>query len=369
MTKEYKNHTDINKSTEEEIDLMQLVKILWNERKKIIKITICFMLLGLFVAIFSEKEYTATTTIVPQNSKENKLAKLGGLAAIAGINIGGMNNGTITPNLYPQIINSIPFKLELLKTKLKFEDIEEPITIQTYYEEYYTPNLLGYIKKYTLGLPGLIIKTIQGEKGDNIPSTSGKKQLIRISKKDDLFLKIIRSKLSINVNSKNNYITLSASMPEALAAAQLTKRAQDLLQNIITDIKIKQAKSELEFVEKRFIEKKKETEEAQLKVAKFKDQNKNITTATVQTELQRLQAEYSVIYDIYSELAKQLEAKKIQVTENTPVFSIIDPVTIPIEKSKPKRLIILIIWTFFGGICGIGFVFGKRFFDSIKDEF
>ncbi len=370
MTNEYKKHSDVNKSSEEEIDLIQLAKILWNERKKVIKITMYFMLFGLFVALFSEKEYTAQTTIVPQSSKENKLGNLGGLAAMAGINIGAMSNGTITPNLYPQIINSIPFKLELLKTKLNFEDIEKPVTFRIYYDKYYTPSLFGYIKKYTIGLPGLIIKAIQGKEEDNdMPNVSGKKQLIRISKEDDDFFKLIEKKLSLDINDKDNYVTLSASMPEALAAAQLTKRAQDLLQNIITDIKIKQAQSELEFVEKRFVEKKEEMEKAQLKVAKFKDQNQNVTTATAQTELQRLQAEYGVIYGVYSELAKQLEAKKIQVTENTPVFSVIDPVTLPIEKSRPKRLLILIIWTFFGGICAVGFVFGKYFFDSIKDEF
>ncbi|PID89426.1 MAG: hypothetical protein CSB01_02045 [Bacteroidia bacterium] len=299
MTNQYKNQTDINQPTEDEIDLIQLAKVLWNERKKVIKITICFMLLGLFVAIFSEKEYTATTTIVPQGTKDNKLSNLGGLAAMAGINLGGGGNGTITPNLYPQVINSIPFKLELLKTKLNIEDIKKPITFQTYYEDYYTPSLFGYIKKYSIGLPAIIINAIRGEKEKTTKTNIlFGKTLINISKDEEKLLKIIASKLSLNVNNKDNYVTLSASMPEALAAAQLTQRAQDLLQNIITNIKIEQAKNELEFVEKRFVEKKKEAEKAQLKLAKFSDQNKNVTTATAQTELQRLRAEYDVIYGV-----------------------------------------------------------------------
>ncbi len=372
MTNENKNKTNsVNNPADDEIDLIQLVKTLWDERKRIIKITIIFMLLGLFVAIFSEKEYTASSTMVPQSSKDNKLGNLGGLAAMAGINLGSGGNGTITPNLYPKIVNSIPFKLELLKTKLNIANVEKPITFQTYYKEYYRPGLLGYIKKYSIGLPGLIIKTIRGEKKEDIVIHEDfkSKQVITISKEEKKLLKIIESQLSLNVNDKDNYVTLSATMPEALAAAQLTKRAQNLLQKIITEIKIEQAKSELQFVEKRFLEKKKEAEKAQLKLAKFRDRNRNVTTATAQTELERLQAEYSVIYGVYSELAKQLEAKKIQVTENTPIFSVIDPVTVPIEKSKPKRGLILVIWTFLGIICGIGFVFGKRFFDSIKEEF
>ncbi len=370
MTNQYKNQTDINQSTEDEIDLIQLVKVLLDERKKVIKITICFMLLGLFVAIFSEKEYTVQTTIVPQVSKDNKFGNLGGLAAIAGVSSGN-GNGAITPNLYPQIIKSIPFKLELLKTKLNIKGVEKPITFQTYYEEYYSPGLFTYIKKYTIGLPGILIGAIRGNNKKNVDLDRNHKakQIINVSKDEEKLLKTIESKLSLNVNDKDNYVTLSASMPEALAAAQLTQRAQDLLQSIITNIKIEQAKNELKFVEKRFVEKKKEAEKAQLRLAKFSDQNKNVTTATAQTELQRLQAEYNVIYGVYSELAKQLETKKIQVTENTPIFSVINPVTVPMEKSKPKRSLIIVIWTFLGIVCGVGFVFGKRFWDSIKEEF
>ncbi|NQU53200.1 MAG: hypothetical protein HQ522_11755, partial [Bacteroidetes bacterium] len=59
---------------------------------------------------------------------------------------------------------------------------------------------------------------------------------------------------------------------------------------------------------------------------------------------------------------------RIRVKEDTPVFSIIKPVTVPIEKSKPNKPMILIIWIFLGGIFGIGWIFGKQFFGTVKEK-
>ena len=87
-----------------------------------------------------------------------------------------------------------------------------------------------------------------------------------------------------------------------------------------------------------------------------------------QTSLEVLQSEYDLAYNVFTELAKQLETQKIQVKENTPVLTIIDPVYVPIEKSKPKRFSILIIWSFIGLFFGIVWVFGKDSFFKLKDE-
>jgi len=75
-----------------------------------------------------------------------------------------------------------------------------------------------------------------------------------------------------------------------------------------------------------------------------------------------------LIYGIYSELAKQLEQAKIQVKQDTPVFTIIEPISVPTKKSKPNRPMILFIWLFLGGILGTGIVFGKGYLKTIKKQ-
>jgi len=355
---------------EDEIDLIALAKTLWEGRRTVIKTTLIFMVLGLFIAIFSAKEYTASTTMVPQSAEGgSKLGgSLGGLAAMAGINLGSMGGGsTIPPTLYPKIVNSIPFQKELMQTPLSIEGQKEEVSFAEYYLEIKKPGLLGYIKKYSIGLPGLILKSIRGEAAaSSLQLEAG--SLISISQDEKKLINILSAQLSIEVNDKDGYVSISARMPEAKSSAQMVQKAQVLLQEAITDFKIQKAQDQLAFVEERYAEKEKEAKNAQKKLASFRDRNKNVSTATAQTEQERLTAEYNLVYGVYSELAKQLETQKIQVKEDTPIFTIIEPVSIPMDKSKPNRPMTLVIWTFLGGIVGVGMVFGKEFFTSIKDK-
>jgi len=355
---------------EDEIDLIQLAKTLWDGRKTVIKTTLIFMVLGLFIAMFSAKEYTASTTMVPQSAEGGtKLGgSLGGLAAMAGINLGSMGGGsTIPPTLYPKIIASVPFQKEMMKTPLTIAGQKEKVTFQEYYLDIAKPGLLGYIKKYTIGLPFVIIKAIKGKS----PITNDQltnDHLLTISEDDKELMEKLSGQLSIEVNDKDGYVSISARMPEARPAAEMVQRAQILLQEAITDFKIKKAKDQMAFVEERYAEKEAAFTAAQNKLARFRDQNKNVSTAMAQTQMERLQSEFSMASSVYTELAKQLETQKIQVKEDTPVFTIIEPVAVPLDKSKPKRPMILIIWTFLGGIVGVGMVFGKEFLGSVRKQ-
>ena len=171
-----------------------------------------------------------------------------------------------------------------------------------------------------------------------------------------------------NVDEKNGYISITAIMPEALAAAELNEKALELLQEDIIEIRSKKAKAQLNFVKGRYEAKKKIYEEIQDTLAIMTDRSNNVITQADQTKITRLQGDYQLALSVYTSLAKQLESAQIQVKDDTPVFSVIEPVTIPNERYKPKRIQILIIWTFLGLVVGIGLVFGKKYFNKFKEE-
>lgn len=70
---------------------------------------------------------------------------------------------------------------------------------------------------------------------------------------------------------------------------------------------------------------------------------------------------------MYNELAKQLETQLIKVKEDTPIFMVLKPVTVPVEKSKPNRPLTLIFWTFLGGVIGVLMVFGRRYYVELNE--
>jgi Chain length determinant protein len=343
-----------------EIDLIELAKVLWHARRIIIGITLVFALLGLLIAVFSPNKYTTSVTIVSESSKNQaNLENLGELAAISGIKINTPAEANISPATYPQIISSIPFQLELMNTPLTFSKIDHPVTLYEYYSEYVKPN---FFYRYTIGLLETSNKT------ESLTDNKVSDGIIHISKEQKKICDILRKNISLYHNQKEGYVKLSCSMSEALPSAQLAQQAQELLQKKITDYKIQKATANLEFIQQQCNEIKQQYNQAQSVLAKFNDSNKNITTAVAQTELERLRNNYNLAFAIYSGMAKQLEQAKIQVKEDTPVFTIIEPASVPLKKSSPNITKTLIIFIFIGVIVGIGTVILKEMFKTQKCE-
>lgn len=363
-----------NKNTpvaeEDEIDLIALAKTIWEHRKFIIKTVIVFAVIGVIVALVSPPQYTASTKMVPQSTGgSSRTGGLSSLASMAGINL-NMNQSTteLLPQTYPQILQSVPFQLELMQSKFIFSDVEEPVTLFEYYTEYSKPGVLSLVKKYTIGLPGVISKAIKGDEEETSAVETQDGNTIRLTTEQEEVRKIISDNISLEINDKDGYIQLSSSFHEAELSAEVAQKAQELLQEYITDFKIEKASEQLDFIEERYQEKKKEFQEAQAALAAFRDRNKNVTSAMALTEQERLQNEYQLAFEVYSNLAQQLEQARIKVKEDTPVFSVIQPVTVPQERTKPKRKIILIIWIFLGGIVAIGWVFASQYIETAKEH-
>jgi len=352
----------------DEIDLLELAKTIWINRKLVTTIVLFLIVVGVLISLLLKKEYTAGSTFVPQTSEPGKMGgSLGGLASLAGINLGGIGVGSeIPPTLYPKIVSSVTFQKELLKANINPFGTDLPITYQYYYDSIYNPGLLSQMGKYTLGLPGVIIIKLKGT------STSGSNQdqfdLVNVSQSEFDHFKRISRQIAIQHNEKEGFVSLSFTMPEPLMAAQMAKYAEELLQKEVIDYKIQNAREQLNFMEKRFEEKKIEFEKIQNRLANFRDSNQNLYSAMVLNQLEKLEAEYNFAFNVYSELAKQLEQSKLQVSQDTPVFSVIQPVTIPIEKSSPNRPLIVLIFAILGLIVSFGYVFGREYFHLLKES-
>ena len=241
------SNNDMNNIEEQEIDLLELVTRLWSKRMFIIKITAVFMVLGVFVAIFSPKEYSASCTIVPQTKSKSGGGSLSALASIAGISVGDIGGGeTLSPLVYSNVMNNKNLLKELIYTPISFSEFDEPVTLLDYYTnpDYQKFSLMGTVKKYTIGLPGLILGAIMKKDEEPSQSTGGNSNLVTLTKQELACIKAIKAQTNILIEKKDGYISISSNMPEALAAAQVTERMVDLLQKYVTEFKIQKASAE-----------------------------------------------------------------------------------------------------------------------------
>lgn len=346
--------------------IILLIQSLWMNRKSILLITLLFSLLGIFIAIFTPNTYSASCTFVPQTNQKNTGGSISGLAAMAGINLGNLNTGEIlSPSVYPKIMKNVNFQKEIIYSKYHFKDINEPISLFEYYsnKKYQKFSFASFLKKYTIGLPGVIIGLI---KGTTEPSKqSNNLSIQQLSSKENNVIDLITSNLILGINNKDGYVSLTANMQDPILAAELVQKVQELLQKYITEFKIEKIANHFNFVLKNYEESKKNFEQKQVELAKFRDSNKSLTTSLSKTNEDKLISEYNILFNVYTELSKQKEQAKISLSENTPLFTIIEPVIIPNEKSKPNRTIILLAFTFMGLIIGIAIVCLKLYFPTI----
>jgi uncharacterized protein involved in exopolysaccharide biosynthesis len=95
MQKTIYNHS--NESYEDEIDLRELFSVLWASRILLVIVSLAFTATSVIYALVTPNQYQATALLAPaqQNSGglSSALSQFGGLASLAGIDIGGNQDG------------------------------------------------------------------------------------------------------------------------------------------------------------------------------------------------------------------------------------------------------------------------------------
>lgn len=339
------------------IDIIALVKKVWDKRRLIIKATCCFFLLGILVALVMPRKYTATRIFIPQsNSSTGKVGGLSSLASLAGISMGDdLQDGPMSPLVYPHILTNVEFQKELLRTSINFKGLDDAVPLYDYYTDpkYDKHPVITGIKKYTIGLPGTLIKLIRGDedlKDDSISNgiISGSR-ILQMSKKEAEVAKKLKERFSLTVDKKDGYVTIASTMSEPLAAAQLNEAIFCLLRKYVSEFKVSKSQQYLDYIQMEHDQAKLEYQKLQDQYAAFRDANRGTKSAVAEVEADRLASEVALAQQLYTSLANNLMAAKAKVKEENVVFTDISPVSVPDKPSNSKRKTVM-TWTFLGFI-------------------
>jgi len=347
-------------SSKIEIDFIEFGGILWRKRIWIIKILSIFFTLGIVISLLMKKEYEARCKLLPEieTNQASGLGNLGSLAGLVGIksaDLGGSNTG-LNPALYPLIGSSLPFQDQLLKKEYRFNRYDTTFTGYKYFSDIYRPALFEYI----LLLPKLARRLFK-DKTKIIENEGDIENIWKITYAQKAVYNLIERRIEISVNDETGLVSIKGKMPDPVAAAEITESALELLTEHVINYKISKAKSNLNFIEKTYVEKKKEFEIVQNRLAQFDDKNRNVVTSLASIERQKLKNDYDVAFEVYKGISQQLQQARIKVEEETPVFTVIEPIVIPLEKSQPQRIFITLGLTIIGFFVSILIIFYKYF--------
>ena len=352
---------------EQEIDLVELARKVWADRRLVLKWCGIAVVVGLVVAFSIPKEYTTTVTLAPETTGGSRsLGGLSALAGMAGINVGDAEGGdALSPELYPDIVSSTDFSVELFHVPVQDVEGELQTDLYTYLQEHQRSPWWSVILSFPFKCIGWITSLFSDEETEG----GGGVDPFRLTKKQTEIVKALNQRITVAVDKKTSVITLSVTMQDPLISATMTDTVMQKLQNYITEYRTNKARHDLDFTQKLYDEAQKKYYVAQQAYADYVDMNQNISLRSVQTRQERLQNEMNLAYNLYNQTAQQLQLAKAKVQENTPVYTIVQAATVPLKASKPSKLMLLVGFVFLAGVMSVGWVlFGKGLWSSFKQS-
>ena len=357
------NHND----EEIEIDLIGILRKIIGIRKTIYKAAGIGLVVGIIVAISIPKQYTVGVTLSPEMGG----SKGGGLSGLAASFLGSgvsMNEGTdaLNASLSADIVSSTPFLLEL--STMKIPALEGgTMTLNVYLDEESSPWW-----SYVIGLPGMVIGGVKSlfteEESESVPSDKANLGTIELSKKESKKIEALKKKILASVDKKTSMTTVSVTLQNPKVAAVVADSVVRKLQEYIIDYRTTKAKEDCLYLERLFKERQQEYYDAQKKYADYMDSHDNIILQSVRAEQERLQNDMSLAYQVYSQVANQLQVARAKVQEEKPVFAVVEPAVIPLYPSGTSRKIYVLAFVFLlvGGVMAWTF-FGKDLFNQLKE--
>ncbi|MBU9954170.1 Wzz/FepE/Etk N-terminal domain-containing protein [Bacteroides sp. MSK.20.12] len=358
----YNNHND----EEIEIDLMDLLRKVIGIRKKIYKAAGIGLIIGVIVAISIPKQYTVEVTLSPEmgNNKE------GGLSGLAASFLGSgvtMGDGTdaLNASLSADIVSSTPFLLELSAMDIPVTK-NEVMTLNTYLDEETSPWW-----SYVIGFPGMLIGGVKSlfTEEDEIASFNKTGQgAIELSKKESKKIATLKKMITASVDKKTSMTSVTATFQDPKVAAVVADSVVKKLQEYIIDYRTFKAKEDCIYLEKLFKERQQEYYAAQKKYADYLDSHDNLILQSVRAEQERLQNDMSLAYQVYSQVASQLQVARAKVQEEKPVFAVVEPAVVPLYPSGTSRKVYVLAFIFLS-VCIVIFwnLFGKDFLNKFKE--
>lgn len=326
------------------IDFKELFRILWKEKWWIILISTLVTGLGIAYAFLIREEFETQGKILPEiQGKGGGLGQFAGLASLAGVDlssIGGAGVDAVRPDLYPNVITSTPFYLELFKIKIHTRENKE-MTFEQYYHE--------VIEKGKIPEKELIEIYPVKEEG-----------IILINRRNEIRLKDLKERLNASINKKSGMITINSKMPDPVVAAETAKFAMEYLMAYVKSYRTEKLRQDVQYLSDQVASSRGKYYSTQKRKAEYSDQFQDMRLQSADVQRERIDSEYRLSSSFYNELLKKYEEAKFKLHQETPVFKILEAPVAPAKKTEPRRSVITVAFMFLGSILSLFVALFKR---------
>lgn len=330
-----------NKKELKVIDIIDIAKKLWAEKKLYAKtLPIAFVIAFVYI-IGVPRYYTTNVKLAPELGGTSMSTTLGSLASSFGFDLENLqSNDAITPLLYPDLMEDNGFVTGLFNVQVKSKDGSINTTYHDYLKKHQKSNIwlvpITWIKN-------LFKKGQEGESGFTDPYI--------LSQDEDDIAGSIRDKIKIDFDKKTAVISISIKDQDALICKTIGDSVKARLQDFITDYRTSKARTDYEYYKKLSMEAKQEYEKVRQRYGSMADANSKVALKSLEMKLEDMENDLQLRFNAYTTVNTQMQAAKAKVQERTPAFTVIKGASMPLKPSEPKRMIFvafILLLTFAG---------------------
>lgn len=346
------------------IDWMGILRQILAIRKTLYKAAGIGLVVGILIALGTPKQYTVSITLSPEMGSGKSG---GGLASMAasfwGGSVGADSPDALNATLAPDIVASTPFLLELFHARVVSQDKQIDTTFTAYLDEQKS-SWIGYVLK----APSMAIKGIKSlfcsEEETNITQEGA----IELNEEDAKKLEDLRKQITAEVDKKTSITTLSVTLQNPKITATIADSVVSKLQQYISAYRTSKAKEDCQYLEMLYKERQQEYYAAQQRYARYVDANSNMVFQSTMAERERLQNDMNLAYQVYSQVAQQLQVARAKVQEEKPVFAVVEPAVVPLDPSGTSRKVIVVGFIFLAVVfTGTWKLWGKPYWLQLKE--
>lgn len=348
-----------------QIDWMGILRQVLAIRKKLYIAAAVGVVLGILIALGTPKQYTVNITLSPEMSSSKSGSGLASMAAsFLGGSIGNDSPDALNATLAPDIVASTPFLLELFDARVVSQDKQIDTTFTAYLDEQKS-SWMGYVLK----APGMAISGIKSLFSEKKEKTATiQKGAIELNEKDAAKLGSLRQAITVEADKKTAITTLSVTLQDPKVTATIADSVVSKLQQYITAYRTSKAKEDCQYLEKLYKERQQEYYDAQQHYARYVDANSNVVFQSTLAERERLQNDMNLAYQVYSQVAQQLQVARAKVQEEKPVFAVVEPAVVPLNPSGTSRKVIVLGFLFLAvAFTGAWELLGKKYWQLLKE--
>lgn len=348
-----------------QIDWMGILRQVLAIRKKLYKAAAVGVVLGILIALGTPKQYTVSITLSPEMGSSKSGSGLASMAtSFLGGSIGSDSPDALNATLTPDIVASTPFLLELFDARVVSQDKQIDTTFTAYLDEQKS-SWMGYVLK----APGMAISGIKSLFSEKKEKTATiQKGAIELNEKDAAKLGSLRQAITVEADKKTAITTLSVTLQDPKVTATIADSVVSKLQQYITAYRTSKAKEDCQYLEKLYKERQQEYYDAQQRYARYVDANSNVVFQSTLAERERLQNDMNLAYQVYSQVAQQLQVARAKVQEEKPVFAVVEPAVVPLNPSGTSRKVIVLGFLFLAvAFTGAWELLGKKYWQLLKE--